>query len=78
MSYFPMTNLTLEETTPIYFVGERVQAFHEIIINGSVKDKKFVAYFTYGDEVIGFMTCGFKNLHLYLWEAMKLLQMPQA
>ena len=74
--YFPLTNLSIDKTTPIYFVGERTQGFQEVIINGSVAEKKFVAYFIYGDEVIGFMTCGFKNLHLYLWEAMKLLQMP--
>lgn len=27
---------------------------------------------------MGFMTVGYKNLHLYLWEAMKLLIMPPA
>ena len=32
----------------------------------------------YGDEVVGILTCGFRNLHLYLWEAMKLLIMPPA
>jgi hypothetical protein len=49
-----------------------------VIINGSVEDKKFVAFFVYGNEITGFMTCGYQNLHLYLWEAMKLLIMPPA
>lgn len=75
--YIPFTSMKVGET-PIYFVGERKQAFHEIIINGSVEDRKFIAYFIYGNEVVGFVTCGFQNVHLYLWEAMKLLIMPPA
>jgi len=75
--YFPFTSMKIGET-PIYFVGERNQAFQEIIINGSVKDRKFVAYFVYGNEVVGFVTVGYQNLHLYIWEAMKLLIMPPA
>ena len=27
---------------------------------------------------MGFVTCGYQNLHLYLWEAMKLLVFPPA
>jgi hypothetical protein len=75
--YFPMTPLKVG-TTPIYFVGERASPYHEVIINGSVEDKKFVAFFVYGNEITGFVTCGYQNLHLYLWEAMKLLIMPPA
>lgn len=75
--YFSFTPMKIGNT-PIYFVGERNQAFQEIIINGSVEDRKFIAYFVYGDEVIGFMTCGYQNLHLYLWESMKLLIFPPA
>lgn len=75
--YFPFTSLKIGNT-PVYFVGERNSPFHEIIINGSVEDRKFVAFYVYGNEVTGFMTCGYQNLHLYLWEAMKLLIMPPA
>ena len=32
----------------------------------------------WGEEIVGFMTVGYQNLHLYLWEAMKLLIMPPA
>jgi hypothetical protein len=37
-----------------------------------------VVFYVYGNEIIGFLTVGYKNLHLYLWEAMKLLIMPTA
>jgi hypothetical protein len=75
--YFPFSSLKLG-STPVYFVGERCSPFHEVIINGSVEERKFVAYFVYGNEVTGLMTCGYQNLHLYLWEAFKLLIMPPA
>jgi len=75
--YMPFTAMKISGV-PVYFVGERNQAFQEIIINGSVKDRKFVAYYVYGNEVVGFATVGYQNLHLYLWEAMKLLVMPPA
>ena len=75
--YFPFTPMRLGDH-PVYFVGERCSPFHEVIINGSVEENKFVAFFVYGNEITGFMTCGYHNLHLYLWEAMKLLVMPPA
>jgi hypothetical protein len=75
--YFPMTSMKIQNT-PIYYVGERATPFHEIIVNGSIENRKFVAFFVYGNEITGFMTCGYHNLHLYLWEAMKLLVMPPA
>lgn len=56
--YFPLTYMKIADN-PIYFVGERNQAFHEVIINGSVEDRKFIAFFVYGNEVIGFVTCGY-------------------
>lgn len=56
--YFPMTHIKIGKT-PIYYVGERATPFHEVIINGSVSDRKFVAFFVYGNEVTGFMTCGY-------------------
>lgn len=75
--YMPMTSMKINGT-PIYYVGERATPFHEIIVNGSIEDRKFVAFYVYGNEVVGFATCGFQNVHLYLWEAMKLLIMPPA
>lgn len=56
--YFPMTALKIGNK-PIYYVGERASPFHEVIINGSVEDQKFVAFFVYGNEITGFMTCGY-------------------
>ena len=59
-------------------MGEKEPVFNEIIINGSLEAKKFVIYYIYGNEVVAFLTCGYQNVHLYLWEAMKLLLMPPA
>lgn len=75
--YLPMTAFRVGDRQ-MYFVGERIQGFTEIIMDGNVSDRKFVAYFVYGNEVVGFLTCGYQNLHLYLWEAMKLLVFPSA
>ena len=46
-------------TTPIYFVGEREQAFHEIIINGDFERRRFVVFYIFGNEIVGFATVGF-------------------
>ncbi|CDW84041.1 pyridine nucleotide-disulphide oxidoreductase family protein [Stylonychia lemnae] len=75
--YIPFTPLKLGDT-PIYFIGERNQGFHEIIIEGDVEARKFIAYFVYGKEVCGVLTVGYQNLHLYIWEAMRMLIMPAA
>jgi len=75
--YIPMTNLKLGGKQ-IYFVGERGQAFTEIITSGDVDSGKYVVFYAYGDEICGFVTVGYQNLHLYLWQAMKNLQMPTA
>lgn len=56
--YIPFTPMKIGDT-PIYFVGERNQPFHEIIINGDVEARKFVAFFVYGNEVCGFLTVGY-------------------
>jgi hypothetical protein len=72
-----MTNLTIGET-PIYFIGERNQAFTEVIISGDIDSGKFVAFYVYGDEICGFLTVGYQNLHIYLHEAMKKLIFPTA
>ena len=63
---------------PIHFVGERKHKFNEIIIEGDTDGNKFIIWYVYGEEVVGFLTVGYTNLHLYLWEAMKLLIMPPA
>ena len=49
-----------------------------MIVSGDINSDKFVAFYVYGDEIVGFVTVGFQNLHLYLWEAMKKLIMPTA
>jgi hypothetical protein len=75
--YLPMTPLTIG-TKKLYFVGEREQPITGIIFKGKIDGDKWVAFFTYGDEVCGFLTCGYTNLHIYLLEAMKQLIMPTA
>lgn len=56
--YIPLTNLTIGET-PIYFIGERNQPFTEVITSGDVDSGKFVAFYVYGDEIVGFVTVGY-------------------
>ena len=68
--YIPMTPLTIGDKK-LYFVGERDQPITGVIFNGSVEDEKWVAFFLFGDEIAGFLTCGYTNLHIYLLEAMK-------
>lgn len=75
--YIPITNLTIGDTK-CFFVGERGQPFTEIITSGDPASGKFVTFFCYGDEVCGILTVGYSNLHLYLLQAMKNLQMPTA
>lgn len=59
-------------------MGEREQPITNVIFSGKLTDSKWVAFFCYGDEVCGFLTCGYQNLHIYLLEAMKQLLMPTA
>jgi hypothetical protein len=63
---------------PIHFIGDVNQIYVETIVEGDVENNKFIVWYIYGEEVIGFCTIGYNNLHLYLWEAMKLLIMPTA
>lgn len=56
--YLPLTNLTIGDTH-IYFIGERNQPFTEVIISGDLESGKFVAFYVYGDEIIGFVTVGY-------------------
>ena len=60
----------------MYFVGEREMYTTEVITYRDINSDKWIAYFCYGDEVCGFLTCGYKNIHIYLLEAMKKLVMP--
>lgn len=75
--YIPLTNLKIGKKQ-YYFVGERGQPFTEVMYHGDVSSGKYVAFYVYRDEVVGFVTCGYQNLHLYIWEAMKALVMPSA
>ena len=59
-----------------YYVGERSPGYNQVAIEGSPDQMRFVAYFIYGDEVIGTLSCGFKNIHLYLLESMKQMVLP--
>lgn len=56
--YIPMKELTIGDTK-VYFVGERNQPFTEIIINEDCPEGKFVAFYVYGDEIVGFVTYGY-------------------
>ena len=75
--YLPMTPLTIGDKK-LYFIGEREQPITDVIIRGKLTDDKWVAFFVFGDEICGFLTCGYQNLHIYLLEAMKQLIMPTA
>ena len=75
--YIPVTRLKIGDKN-IYHVGEREQPITEVILNGTPESGKFVAFFVYGEEICGFLTCGYTNLHIYLLEAMKQLIMPSA
>lgn len=68
----------LIDDIPIHFSGEYRHSFVETIIEGSVEKNKFIVWYVMGEEVIGFCTVGYNNLHIYLAEAMKLLIMPSA
>jgi len=56
--YIPMTNLRIGERQ-LYFIGERENAFTEIIISGDINSNKFVVFYVTGDEVTGILTSGF-------------------
>lgn len=75
--YIPHYYMNINDT-PIHFIGETNQLFRETIIEGDVKSNKFIIWYVFGEEVVGFVTVGYTNLHIYLWEAMKLLIMPSA
>jgi hypothetical protein len=76
-NYFHLYQLKIGNTT-LYYVGEPQNAYTEVITKGDPKTGKFVTFYVYGNEIVGFVTCGYSKLHLYLWEAMKQLIMPTA
>lgn len=76
-NYFHLYTLKIGDKS-VYYVGEPQNAFTEIIMKGEPESGKFVVFYVYGDEIVGFVTCGYQKLHLYLWEAMKQLIMPTA
>jgi hypothetical protein len=75
--HLPMTHMQIGDKK-LYFVGERNQAYHEIILSGDPSSGKFVAWYVYGNEVTGVLTVGYQNLHLYIREAFKHFLMPTA
>ena len=75
--YIPHAFFTINEKS-IHFVGERGQRYSETIMDGDPNSGRFIIWYILGEEVVGFCTVGYQNLHLYLWEAMKLLIMPPA
>lgn len=75
--YIPHTFLSINDK-PVHFVGERSQRFSEVVVDGEMSSGRFIVWYIWGEEIVGFCTVGYSNLHLYLWEAMKLLIMPPA
>lgn len=75
--HIPHQHMTINEK-PIHFLGEINQKYSEIVIDGDINSDKFVIYYIWGEEVVGVLTFGYTNLHLFIWEAMKLLLMPTA
>ena len=76
-NYIPHVYLNINDQ-PIHFVGEHTQKYSEVICDGDIESGRFILWYVWGEEIIGFCTVGYQNIHLYLWEAMKLLIMPPA
>ena len=75
--YIPHQYLNINER-PVHFIGEPQQRYSEVIVDGNINDDKLIIYYVWCEEIVGILTFGYQNLHLYLWEAMKLLIMPTA
>ena len=73
--YLPMERLTVGETE-IYYYGERNGGYQNYIIEGDINSDKFVVYYIRRGIVVGLLTFGYTNLHIYLIEAMKRLMLP--
>ena len=55
---------------PVHHVGEKGNQHMEIVVDGDPASGKYVLYYCHGDAVIGFLTVGFRNVHIYLNQAM--------
>ena len=75
--HIPHTHFVVNDI-PFHFVGEINHKHAECLMEGDMEKGRFIMWYVYGEEIIGFCTVGYKNLHLYIWEAMKLLIMPPA
>jgi len=75
--YIPHFYMNINEKH-VHFVGERGHKHSEFIVDGDPNSGRFIIWYIWGEEIIGFCTVGYQNLHLYLWEAMKLLILPPA
>lgn len=75
--YIPHTYMKINDKN-FHFVGERDQKYSEFVMDGDPNTGRFIVWYIWGEEIVGFLTVGYENLHLYLWEAMKLLIMPPA
>jgi len=75
--YIPHRYLNINDK-PIHYVGEIGGTFSEYHIDGDPRSDKFIIWFFKGEEIVSFLTVGYKNVHLYLWEAMQQLLMPPA
>ena len=56
--HVPHTYLTLNEL-PVHFVGEPNHRYSEVIIEGDLNSDKFIVYYVWGEEIVGFLTFGY-------------------
>ena len=57
-NYFHMYQLKIGDKY-LYYVGEPQNAFTEIITKGDPATGKFVVFYVYGNEIVGFCTYGY-------------------
>lgn len=68
--YIPHRYLNINDK-PIHYIGEVGGTFSEYHIDGDPRSDKFIIWFFKGEEIVSFLTVGYINVHLYLWEAMQ-------
>jgi len=56
--YIPHTHMKINDK-PYHFVGERGQKYSEIIMEGDYDSEKFIIWYVYGEEIVGFVTVGY-------------------
>jgi len=56
--FIPHTYLNVNDK-PVHFVGEKGQRFNETIIDGDPKSGRFIIWYVFGEEVVGFATVGY-------------------